>query len=143
MIENGKLKKTGVFSDPSAFRFTTHKVFYYKGKSYLCAFGQPNRLFFIDADTLEILYHDDIEEDLLSDQKDIRDYINNNYLEQITLKTIEVSPDGEILFLLSYNYIYFYSFPERKIISKIAYQSAEGIPLDGFYKRTTHSNYLD
>jgi hypothetical protein len=143
IIENGKLKRTGVFSDPSAYRFTTHKIFYYKGKSYLCAFGQPNRLFFIDAETLEVLYHDDIEEDYLSGQKNIRDYLNANPLDQLSLKAIEVSPDGEILFLLGPNYIFFYSFPERRIISRIAYDSAEGIPLDSFSRLTTHFSCLD
>jgi hypothetical protein len=143
VIENGKLKRTGVFSDPSAYRFTTHRTFYHKGKSYVCAFGQPNRLFFIDAETLEILYYDDIEEDYLSDQENIRDYLNANPLEQVRLNAIEVSPDGEILFLLGSEYIFFYSFPERKIISKIAYQSAEGIPLDLFSRFTIHSSYLD
>lgn len=143
VIENGKLKRTGVFSDPSAYRFTTHKVFYHKGKSYLCAFGQPNRLFFIDAETLKILYYDDIEEDYLSDQKNIRDYVNANPLERVRLNAIEVSPDGEILFLLGSDYIFFYSFPERKIISRIAYESAEGIPLDLFDRFTIHSSYLN
>jgi hypothetical protein len=143
VIENGKLKRTGVFSDPTAYRFTTHKIFYHKGKSYLCAFGQPNRLFFIDAETLKIIYYDDIEEDYLSGQKDIRDFLNNDPLDHIGLKAIEVSSDGEILFLLGPSHIFFYSFPERRIISRIVYDSAEGIPLDSFYRLTTHSSYLD
>lgn len=145
VIRGGELEKIGTFSNDCAYRFTTHKIFKYKNKRYICSFGQPNRLYFIDAETMETLYYDDIETDLLSDKWDIRHFLNNKNLEPFVLKTIEVSSDGEILFLLSHNFIYFYSFPERKILHRIDYRDFElgdNISLHDYYNRTTHCDYL-
>lgn len=146
VLSDGGLKKTGTFMHPGAYRFTTHKLFYYQNNPYICSFGQPNRLFFINAKTMEVIYHDDIEDDVLSSQTDILGFVNRVDLEPITLKTIEVSPDGQYLFLLSYKYIYFYSFPDKRIVQRIEYHKDfmlnEEISLRDFYKRTTHADYL-
>src|SRR3989338_226996 len=141
-----KLERKGVFSHPDGYRFTTHRFFKYKGKRYLCTFGQPNRLFFVDADTMEMLYHDDIEEDLLSGQSNINDFLNYTNTESFAIRAIEISSDGQYLFLLSHHFIYFYSFPERKIVQKIRYTSdiplGENLNLKDFRKLTSHVNYL-
>lgn len=145
VIKDGELEKVGTFSEKNAFRFTTHKIFGYKNRKYVCSFGQPNRLYFIDADSMKMLYYDDIEVDLLSDKEDVRFFLNNNNLEPFVMKTIEVSSDGEVLFLLSHKYIYFYSFPERRILQRIDYRDFElggGQNLHDYYNRTTHSDYL-
>lgn len=146
-VKDGELEKRGTFTNEKAYRFTTHRVFRYKNKSYVCSFGQPNRLYFIDGDSMELLYFDDIGEDVLSNREDVCDFLNSEHLENsAVLKTIEVSPDGAVLFLLGHDYVYFYSFPERKIISKLDYRSFEldeSLFLDQFYKRTTHTNFLD
>lgn len=148
ILEKNKLRKIGSFCDKEAYRFTTHKVFYYKDKSYICSFGQPNRLYFIDADTMKILYYDDIGEDYLSGKNDLCSYLNNNgYIyDKSIIRAIEISEDGEILFLLGKEFIYFYSFPDKKILEKFPYTSdimvKKDIRLSDFHLRTTHSNYL-
>jgi hypothetical protein len=145
-LSDGALIKFGSFSHPTGYRFVSHKIFTFKEKKYICTIGQPNRLFFADAETMDLLFFDDIGEDLLSDQSDIKSFLNNGNLESKTIKTIEVSADGEIIFLLDYEFVYFYSFPNRKIISKMQYLSpfplGEGVFLDDFYCRTTHCDYL-
>ncbi len=145
-LKNGELTKLSTFSHPDGYRFTSHKVFSWEGRTYLCTFGQPNRLFFIDTENMRVLFYEDIEEDLLSQQTDIANFINYTPLEAFVIKTIEVSDDGQFIFFMSYDYIYFYSFPERKIVQKIRY--TEGTSPDGeivladFNKQTTHVNYL-
>lgn len=141
-----KLEKVGSFSDPTSYRMTTHRVFHYKNHPYICTFGQPNRLFLIDAETMKSIHHEDIGEDVLSGREDIADFLNSSKLEPITIKTLEASQDGSMLFLLDYKYIYFYDFEKRKIVHKMKYQwpekIGENLMLTDFYKRTTHSNYL-
>jgi hypothetical protein len=96
---------------------------------------------------MKIEYFDDIGEDLITHQDDMLVFLNRGDLEPVTIKTIEVSDDGQFLFLLSYECIYFYSFPERRIVQKIDYRPKEvtfgkNLSMDRFYKRTTHSDYL-
>ncbi len=145
-LENGTLVKISTFSHPTGYRFTSHKVFSYDGKTYICTFGQPNRLFFINAETMELEFFEDIEVDLLSSQSSINSFLNYFELESFVIKTIEVSADGKFIFFMSHDYIYFYSFPQKKIVQKIRYNegtSPDGeIALSDFYKRTTHVNYL-
>lgn len=145
-LKNGDLIKIGSFSHPTGYRFVSHKVFTFNGKKYLCTIGQPNRLFFADAETMELIYFDDIGENFLTNQSDIKHFLNSGNFESKTIKTIEVSENGEIIFLVDYEFIYFYSFPKRKIISKMQYLSplplGEGVFLNDFYCRTTHCDYL-
>lgn len=142
-----KLEKVGSFSEPTSYRMTTHRVFHHKNHPYIVTFGQPNRLFLIDAETMKSIHHEDIGEDVLTGKENIADFLNSSKLEPITIKTLEVSQDGAMLFLLDYRYIYFYDFEKRKIVHKMKYQWPEkigdGLMLTDFYKRTTHSNYLE
>lgn len=145
-LEKGELNKVATFTNPSGYRFTSHKVFTWKEKTYVCTLGQPNRLFFIDAETMELEFFEDIGEDFLSTQSDLKSFLNYADFEPFVIKTIEVSADGNFIFLLSYDYIYFYSFPERRIVQKIRYNegtSPDGkIDLTEFIKKTTHADYL-
>jgi len=145
-LEDGGLVKIATFSHSTGYRFTSHKVFSFKGKTYICTFGQPNRLFFIDAETMKLLFFEDIEVDLLSHQTDISHFLNTIDLESFVMKAIEVSADGQFIFFLSYDHMYFYSFPEKRIVQKIRFN--EDISLDGgssladFYNITTHIGSL-
>lgn len=145
-LENGGLIRIATFSHPTGYRFTSHKVFSYANKTYLCTFGQPNRLFFIDAETMELLFFEDIDIDLLSHQTDTAYFLNTVDLEAFVMKAVEVSADGQFIFFLSYDHMYFYSFPERRIVQKIRFN--EDIYLDGgsspadFYNITTHIGSL-
>ena len=57
LIQGGELTNVGTFSNPTGYRFTTHRVFDYNGKSYLCTIGHPNRLVFVDTETMEMLFY--------------------------------------------------------------------------------------
>lgn len=145
-LKNGKLQKISTFVHPAGYRFTSHRIFSYEGKTHICTFGQPNRLFVIDADTMELEFFEDIGEDFLSGQVNITDFLNYADLEPFTIKTIEVSPDGKYFLFMDYEYLYFYSFPKRKIIHKMKYgegKSPDGeIDLSDFYNRTVHAGKL-
>lgn len=145
--ENGNMRKIASFSHPTGFRFATHNVFAYQGKTYISTFGQPNRLFIIDADTMKLHHYHDIETDVLTDKEDPLCYINTANLESITIRTIEASDDGRYLFLLSHDYIYIYDFRLKRIVSKIEYHPdisfGDDLWPSQFYKRTTHSNFID
>jgi len=141
------LQKIGTFSEPTSYRMTTHRIFYFKNHPHIATFGQPNRLFIIDAQTMKAVHYEDIGPDFLTNNNNISDFLNETLLEPVTIKTLEASPDGSLLFILSYKCIYIYSMEEKKIIKKIKYQwpikISEGLMLTDFYKRTTHSDYLD
>lgn len=148
-FKDGELKKELSFSENSGYRFTTHKVFKYEGKTYICTFGYPTRLFFIDADTMQMVFYEDIEyQNVLPKEDDIVDFINSNpQMNNITIKAIEVSSDGRYLILLSYNFIYFYDFKERKIFYKLRYLADVSLDkylnLKDFYHKTTHFDFLN
>ncbi|MFA5961061.1 MAG: hypothetical protein WC848_00040 [Parcubacteria group bacterium] len=146
LSEDGIMEKKATFTHPLIYRMTSHKVFSYDGKTYVCSFGQPNRLVFIDAQTMEMMYYQDIEEDSSVDPAELIEIINNTNLEPITIKTIEASHDGKFIFFLSCKFIYIYNFPERRIVQKIEYLSdnsfGENLDLSRFYKRTTHVDYF-
>jgi len=143
---SGKLEKRGVFTRPDGYRYTTHRFFTHNGQRYLCTLGQPNRLFFINADTMEMLYYDDIEVDVISEQSNIRDFLNYTQLEPLAIRAIEISSDGQYIFLLGHTHMHFYSFPERKIVQKISYTDdiplGDDLNLKDFRKLTSHVNYL-
>jgi hypothetical protein len=61
------------------------------------------------------------------------------------MRTIEVSPDGEVLILIGHKYVYFYGFPERKILCKFDYRDfdlGKDFDLRDYNLRTTHCDYL-
>lgn len=148
ILVEGKLKKVGTFERNDGYRFTTHKLFKYNNKKYLCTFGHPNRLFVIDAETMELVYYEDVGEDYLSDQEDILDFINSNQKELLAvgIVAIEVSQNGKFFIFFDANYIYFYDFSQRKIVQKIKhifnFELKEGLNLNDFYRWSVHINFL-
>jgi hypothetical protein len=146
-LKDEYFEKVESFVNPTGYRMTDCKMFYYQNKPYLCSIGRPNRLFFISADTMSLLFHDDIGEDMLSKQKDTRHFLNHNDTEPFALRALEVSDDGELVFLLSHQHIYFYSFSERRLLTGLRYRDRIPI-LDGnstlgdFYQRTSHCSCL-
>ena len=145
-MNGSKLELVGTFSNPKGFRYTTHKIFYYNNKPYICVFGQPNRLMFIDATTMELMFYEDISEDELTNQSDLSIYLNTRDNE-FDLAAIEVSEDGECIIFVGPDYIYFYNFPQKKLIKKIDYKlfsiPNDNISLSDYKIRTAHMNYLD
>lgn len=157
VILGDKLKLVSSFSYPKGYRYTSHRVFYFDERPYLCTFAHPNRLLFIDATTMELLFFHDIEEDELSSQSDVCSYINSR-VNEFEIVAMEVSNNGENIFFVSPQYIYIYSFPERKLCGKIDFKvwnqkengdsvTSSEIPhseknLNDYKIRTVHLNYL-
>ena len=142
-----KFIRVASFSHPTGYRFVSHKIFSYKNKSYLCTFGQPNRLFIADAKTMQLLFYDDIGMDFLSSQTNISHFLNHTELETFVIKAIEVSEDGRFIIFISHDYLYIYDFPKRKIVQKIKYNSdipsSDDLLLSSSYSITVHMNYLE
>ena len=139
----GKLELIGSFSHPKGFRYTTHKIFHNKGKPYICVFGQPNRLMFIDAEKMELVHFQDIGEDELTNPSDISTYM---IPKPGNLVAIEVSEDGEDIIFIGSKYLYFFNFEEKCIFEKIDLDllslSNKNIPLNDYISLTVHFNYL-
>ncbi|OPH47983.1 hypothetical protein BC351_39025 [Paenibacillus ferrarius] len=145
-IENGKLKLTKSFSHETGYRFTSHKFFYHQGKPYMCTFGQPNRLFVIDAEDMQLVYFEDIGQDELSSQSSIRDYINDR-VSEFEIVGVEVSQNGNYIIFVCNEFIYLYDFLKREIIQKVPYINNSDdkhlyVGLDQYKIRTNHIDYL-
>ena len=78
-ITEDKIFRMGVFHNHKGFRFTTHKLFWKNNKCYIAIFGHPNRLFIVDSETMKLETYRDIGPDYLSNQEDVRSYINFDF----------------------------------------------------------------
>lgn len=144
-LENDELVHEGFFSYSNGYRYTSHKIFTNNNKSYICTFGQPNRLILIDAETMLLYDCFDVEEDKLSDQEDTALYINSR-IGDLEIVALEVSPDGDNIIFIGSNYIYFYNFSQKVIYEKINFRACKinnsEINLKDYSLRTVHMNYL-
>lgn len=135
-LEDNKLIYQSTFRNKSGFRFTSHKFFRYNKKPYVIVFGQPNRLFVIDGETMNLCYQEDIEECELSENINAREYLNKRK-NDFEIVPLEVSIDGKFFVFLSERDIYLYDFKEKKIAKKIKYiKNNEKL-------RTAHLDYLE
>lgn len=143
-LRDGQLKPEGSFQDPCGYRYTSHRLFYYRDKPYLCTFGQPSRLMIIDAEDMSLIYYEDIENDGLLNAEDPFSYVNTE-ADSFEIAAIEVSKDGEYLLFIGPEYIYIYDFTEKTICEKIRYiDSYTDIQQLNRYKlKTLHINYLE
>jgi len=139
--KNG-LKKTDSFRHPFGFKFTSHRVFYFEGKEYLCTLGAPNRLFVINAKNMKLVYYKDIGKKYLSG-------INPDKIEKyldIILRpaslALEVSSDGRFILMFDYEGIIFFDIKERKIIDRIGLMRNLRIS-DQFVVAVVHCQYFD
>ena len=98
-LTGGAVEEQGVFRHPTGFRFTSHVVFQADHREYLCTVGQPNRLFVIDGETMELVAFRDIGTDYLSSQTDIASYLSRSKLEGEAIRALAVSEDGKYLVL--------------------------------------------
>ena len=149
IFRDGKFIKSGVFTDPTGYRFTSHRVFYYENRPYICTIGHPNRLFIIDAQEMKTYYFVDLFEDVLSDKIDVASFLNNVghvFEGRLIYMALEASFDGEYVCIVGYKNLYIFSFSERKIILSIPffmdYPFEDGISSTYFHRKTTHVNYL-
>lgn len=145
LIED-KLVLKGSFSTPKGYRFTTHKIMNFNGKSYLCTLAQPNRLMVVDAEKMELEYTYDIERDELSDINDVSLYINCRKTD-FEIVSLEVSQDEKYLIMIGPSYVYFFDFAKKEIVYKLDHKSFnfenDKIDLHNDYRiRTIHVDYL-
>jgi hypothetical protein len=96
-VAGGTVEEKGAFRHPTGFRFTSHVVFQADGREWVCAMGQPNRLFLVDADTMELAAFCDIGPDHLSAQPDIGLYLSGHNLEPQAMRALAASDDGRYL----------------------------------------------
>jgi hypothetical protein len=96
-MTGGVPREEGVFRHPTGYRFTSHVVFQRDGREYLCTVGQPNRLFLVDAETMQLVAFKDIGEDCLSAQEDVALYLTTHNLEATAMRAMAASEDGRYL----------------------------------------------
>jgi len=142
-ISDNELIHEGRFTTPAGYRFTSHRIFEIEGNTYLCTFGQPNRLFIVDTNNMELFHHEDINGDELSG-KDLYQYINTREGD-FEIIALEVSKDGRYIMFIGSQYIYIYDFIERQICKKIAhyFETELDVSMKDYVIRTVHINYLN
>lgn len=145
-IYKDSIIKEGTFSHEKGYRYTTHKVFRHNNKPYIATFGHPNRLFLIDAETMSIWYHYDIDKDFLTDQKDCRKYVNDVYPKQIfdpyRMTALNVSSDGKYLIFMNQEEVLFFDIAKKEIVERVQYLEQK-FKDDGFGQLTLHCDYLE
>ena len=125
-LNESNLVHIGSFIHKTGYRYTSHKLFYFNNKPYICTFGHPNRLFIIDANSMELEYFQDIGIDELSSNEAIQEYLNSRE-SKFEIVPIEVNKSGENLIFICNEFIYIYDFLNRNILYKINYLNDEGI----------------
>lgn len=146
ILNQGKLELAGSFSHPKGFRYTTHKIFHNNNKTYICVFGHPNRLMFIDAEKMELLFYKDIGESDFTDETDMSIYMLPRFGGE-EFVAVETSEDGEKIIFAGMEYIYFFNFANRDLYEVLNYKNFEiedkKISLDDYMFRTAHFSFLD
>jgi len=143
-VNKNSLDHIGAFKFSEGYRYTTHRIFFNEGKQYIVTFAEPNRLIFIDAETMEFIFSYDVDEqNMLSNCEDIGIFINcmvngKSYL------ALEVTPDGEYIFFIGYDDIYIFHFKSRKIVGKQSYKNfvQDNLDLNRYGLKTAHLYYL-
>lgn len=138
-LVEGKLELVGSFSYEKGFRYASHRVFYHNERPYICTFAQPNRLLFIDAEKMELLFYDDIGEDELTEVTDVSTYLSSR-VPGFEIVAIEVSQDENYIMFLGPEYIYFYNFSKRKLETMLKYMDEDYLVENKLH--TVHINYL-
>jgi hypothetical protein len=93
----GTAEEEGVFQHPTGFRFTSHVMFQAGNREYICTLGQPNRLFLIDAESMELVAFKDLGPNRLSSETDLLPYVSSAKVAAGGLAALSVSEDGKYL----------------------------------------------
>lgn len=122
-IKNNNIIKEATFSDEKGYRCTTYVFFTYEGKDYLVTLAYPNRLIFIDSDTMNRVHYYDIEQDLLTNTEDTKSYINqihrnNSPHDKYCLNDINISSNGRYIVYFSKDRVWFYDFKKNCIVDE-------------------------
>lgn len=139
-IIDGDLNFVGSFQYSKGFRYASHRVFKYNGKPYICTVGWPNRLIFADATSMDLLYYEDIDGNIV-DEFEEGAYIHT-WAEDRFFAAIEVSENGEDIIIIAPKCIYLYNFAKRSLIEKINYRTPNIEGLIDNLLATIHINYM-
>ena len=125
-MDETEIYRTGTFINPKGYRFTTHKFFKKNGNPYLAIFGYPNRLFIVDAKTMELDYYDDIGPDYLSAQQNVKKFLNEVFpktpIHPHRLSGMCVTDDNKFIMFPDQENLLFYEIESRKIKYKIPFK---------------------
>ncbi len=137
-LVDGELVYLDYFTEPTFWRCPDHVFFRHNGHPYIAAMGFPNRLFFIDAETMKLHYYYDIKGDIISEQKDLRVFLNNlmKNSKEVFLSSIP-SLDGNYISFWDQENMYILDFDKRKIIESVGFKMEST-----FRQNTTHSVYM-
>jgi hypothetical protein len=136
-VNEDSIEKCGEFWNESGFRFTTHKVL---DKNTLVTFGFPNRLFFIDSNSMKLLFHYDVGKTILPDENQLS-FINNQYEQTLNdpfrYTALEVSYDQKYVVFFDQKNVKFFNFKTRNIVFEIPYKIKEG-----YFQLSHHCDFL-
>lgn len=137
LLKDGKAHYEKSFVYDQGYRYASHRLFQFQNKSYLCTIGHPNRLLFVDTDSMEMLYYFDLYEDVLSAKKGRSVSINSK--DEDCYVALEISSDGKYIVTIGEKYIVIFDFAERKVVQKIDFKINK---FKDHFAKTVHINYL-
>jgi hypothetical protein len=121
-IQENSLKYISTFFHQKYYRFTSHKILKFQNKNYLATFAKPNRLLFIDTETMTENFHHDFGENYLDHipKEKICDTLNKEIVPlDEEFIALEVSDDQSQIFIVGRSEVLIFSMEEKKIIEKI------------------------
>ncbi len=139
MIKWDNLVNLWTFVYDKWYRYTSHKLMEYDWKKYIITIWQPNRLIFIDSETMELVYYYDIWWDLLSDKENLISYLNNYVWDSYIW--FEIKNKDWIVEIVWKNSILFFSFSKKEIIYELPYFS-EYLDQSKYIYKITHLDHL-
>lgn len=122
-ITDGQLKKQNSFQNNEIFRCFAHKYIEFENKSYIVSLGHPNRIIYIDADTMELVWEYNINDDILSGHQNPTTYVNTLHrMKHPSVKDISpdvnVSTDGRYSIYFDNSKVGFVDFKNKRNIDQ-------------------------
>lgn len=141
IIENWILQKIWTFYYEKWYRYTSHRVFEYNWKKYICTIWQPNRLLLIDAETMELYSYYDIWENILDNQNNLKTFLNSFRWDSYV--SLEVSASWKYIIITSNWEFLVFSIDEMKVLDTVCFLERKLIDFDNIEKKIiTHIQYL-
>jgi len=123
--QDGTSELLGTFVHPLGYRYTSHRIYHFEGKPYFATLWNPNRLFLVDADTMQIY----AEHNLGPNGFDIKNTSEQNYFcanhpATAPLIALEVSRDGRYIMVVWEERLLIFDMKARAITHEISYIKA-------------------
>lgn len=131
------MKRDGEFRNESGFRFTTHKKL---NSNTLVTIGFPNRMFFIDSNSMKLLFYYDIDKQIIPDDSQM-DFLNSHYEQTLDdpfrYTALEISDDRKYVVFFNQAKVRFFNYSSKKIEHEIPYEIK-----DTYIQLSHHCNFL-